>query len=141
MVEGIENNPDVWQKIFPDNERCELARNFTEKISKIDGVEVVLSVSRRQETGFNMQSIFVLVSDNINACEAERIKSCYREICSDYIAQNSLGHIYVGSEVDFLKSRRSMFDLRYQIATTLWQRPSMFSGEIGYQRNFNGDLN
>ncbi len=140
-MERIEKNPAVWEKLFPDYERRVLAQNFTEKISEINSVEVVLSVSRRQETGFNMQSIFVLVSDKIKSCEDERIESCYREICSDFASQNLLGHIYIGSEVNFLKSRRLMFDLRYQAATTLWQRPSMLASEIGYQRNFNGDLN
>ena len=141
MTEGIENNPDIWQKLFPDNERRQLVREFTEKISKINGVEVILSIPRRIEAGFDLQTIFVLVHKNTSQENCKRINADYREICPDYYLQELLGHVFVGVEDEFIKRRNLAYDLRYRTVTTLWQRPSIISKEIGYQRDFNGDLN
>ncbi|MFI5241257.1 MAG: hypothetical protein ACHQUA_02365 [Microgenomates group bacterium] len=134
----LEPNP-LWEELFPDGERRSLVQELVREVSKIEAVNLIVSVMRRVEGGFNLQTVYVLLNEDE---QLEKIEEAYLNICSDDYKKNLLGHVGVITESNFSELRFNDPLLKYKPVYILWEDDSeVLSTSLTSQRNFNGFLN
>jgi len=104
MKEDMEQNQDVWERLFPDPERLGLAQTFIEKVADVDGIEKVVSL-KSKPSGTEMLHVLVKErDDDSTTLDEQTLLSVYRihrEVCTDRRLSELLGDPRPLTEAEF----------------------------------------
>ncbi len=125
MVEVANKNPDVWQIVFPDEERRKLAQAFIGKVSNLQSVIKVMTI----ETGKDeMKSprIFVFTEgiETPNVTDIKTVMKFFDDVCDDKNDKALLGYTPVVTDDLFEEDHIKIPWLRKAQKNTLWERAS-----------------
>ncbi len=125
MVEDINRNPEVWERLFPKSERRQLAEGFVEKVSLLQGIEkvAVMEVGSGLE---RQQRLFVFSKGSLgipDPDELDDVQKVFLEVCPDKATQKLLGYTPVITESLFQEDREGSHDIRDKEVTVLWSKP------------------
>lgn len=127
MFAEIEQNPDVWEKLFPFELRRELARKFVEEAARIPSVVKIVAMQVGKDSGKHHQRIFVMTRGIFNGAipsqeEMNEVDRAFFEVCPDKTSQDVLGHIPVLTEPLFFEDRHHLYEVRFRKVIVLYQR-------------------
>lgn len=121
-MDRIENDPAIWEKLFPFDLRREFAFNLADRVSFFPFVNKVVVVPLELEgSGVDISTLYIVVGNYITPFENDQLRKTYLDICQDQASREVLGHIVVTREADFLKQRRESF-FKYKEATVVWEK-------------------
>jgi hypothetical protein len=139
-MERIENNPAIWEKLFPFDLRRELAYNLADKASSFPFVKKIVVVPMDLDgDGLNVSTMYIIVGENLSSGDEDQLESTYKEICPEQTSIEVLGHVVVTSEPKFLKKRNDTLS-KYTEATIVWSRDKAQPNDFD-RLNFNSCLN
>jgi len=127
MVEILEQNPNVWQRLFPSEGRSELVREYVGKVAKLPTVKKVMAISIGTPE-HKQQRLLVIFSgtESLKPSELREVNNCFTEVCADTHTRNNFGIIPAVTNELFENDLKNLDGLKNMGKTILWEKSAKF---------------